>query len=84
MQASDLNKCAGLVKQKRVSHPYQSQSNGDGEGADGKRKAEAFHKEGKWEDNREISSACILSTGKAHAERRQLNRASNKMLGCED
>lgn len=48
------------------------------------KEAKAFHKEGKWEYNREISSVFMLSTGEAYAERRQLNKASNNMLGCED
>lgn len=86
MWSSDLNKCAGLVRQRRVNHPSQSQPNGSrgGGAADGERQAEAFHKEGKWEYNREISSALMLSRGEAYAERRQLNKASNKMIGCED
>lgn len=74
------------MRQRRANHPSQSQPNGSGGGggADGEKRAEAFHKEGKWEHNREISSALLLSRGEAYAERRQLNKASNKMRGCED
>lgn len=86
LRSSDLNKCAGLVRQRRANHPSQSQpgGGGGGSGAGGEREAEAFHKEGKWEYNQEISSVFMLSTGEAYSETRQLNKASNKMLGCED
>lgn len=72
------------VEESQLPSPKSAQWQWGGGGADGERKAEAFHKEGKWEYNREISSVLMLSTGEAYAERRQLNKASNKMLGCED
>lgn len=74
------------MRQRRANHPSQSQPNGSGAGGgvNGERWAEAFHKEGKLEYNQKISSAFMLSRGEAYAERRQLNKASNKTPGCED